>query len=97
MPNDEGFDRYNMHYIYSPPWMRRADRFAGDSDFLAEMSPLRRALLWAITSGPMRPSPAVSRRSPSRIEPRPLSSACLLRLRLPAPYLRALLSLSLKR
>jgi len=24
MPNDEGFDRYNMRYIHSPPWMRRA-------------------------------------------------------------------------
>ena len=45
MPNNEGFDRYNMHYIYSPPWMRRADRFAGDADFLAEMSPLRRAIM----------------------------------------------------
>ncbi|MDE2857907.1 MAG: hypothetical protein OXN94_08670 [Chloroflexota bacterium] len=26
MPNDEGFDRRNMRYIDSPPWMRRALR-----------------------------------------------------------------------
>ena len=45
MPNNEDFDRYNMHYIYSPPWMRRADRFATDADVRAEMPPLRRALL----------------------------------------------------
>ncbi len=45
MPNDEDFDRYNMHFIYSPPWMRRADRFATDAAALAEMPPLRRALM----------------------------------------------------
>ena len=45
MPNDENFDRYNMHYIYSPPWFRRADRFASDAAFMAEAPPLRRALM----------------------------------------------------
>ena len=35
MPNDEDFDRYNMHYIYSPPWFRRADRFQTDPAVLA--------------------------------------------------------------
>ena len=45
-----------MHYIYSPPWMRRADRFAGDADFLAESPPLRRAIMGDYER-PMRPSP----------------------------------------
>ena len=45
MPNREDFDRYNMHYIYSPPWLRRSDRFATDPAFLAETTPLRRALM----------------------------------------------------
>lgn len=45
MPNHADFDRYNMHYIYSPPWLRRSDRFATDPAFLAETTPLRRALM----------------------------------------------------
>lgn len=45
MPNHEDFDRYNMHYIYSPPWVRRSDRFATDADFLERTTPLRRALM----------------------------------------------------
>ncbi len=45
MPNDEDFDRYNMHYIYSPPWFRRADRFVSSAAFMAEAPPLRRALM----------------------------------------------------
>ena len=45
MPNNEDYDRYNMHYIYSPPWMRRADRFESDAEFMAEAPPLRRALM----------------------------------------------------
>ncbi len=45
MPNEEGFDRYNMHFIYSPPWLRRADRHATDADFLEGTTPLRRALM----------------------------------------------------
>lgn len=45
MPNNRDFDRYNMHYIYSPPWLRRSDRDATDSDFLERTTPLRRALM----------------------------------------------------
>ncbi len=45
MPNRQDIDRYNMHYIYSPPWLRRSDRFATDPDFLAGTTPLRRALM----------------------------------------------------
>ena len=45
MPNHQNFDRYNVHYIYSPPWLRRSDRFATDPAFLANTTPLRRALM----------------------------------------------------
>lgn len=45
MPNNKDFDRYNMHYIYSPPWLRRSDRDATDQEFLAHTTPLRRALM----------------------------------------------------
>jgi hypothetical protein len=34
-----------MHYIYSPPWLRRSDREATDPAFLARTTPLRRALM----------------------------------------------------
>jgi ectoine hydroxylase-related dioxygenase (phytanoyl-CoA dioxygenase family) len=45
MPNNKDFDRYNMHYIYSPPWLRRSDREATDPAFLERTTPLRRALM----------------------------------------------------
>lgn len=45
MPNNRDFDRYNMHYIYSPPWLRRSDRDATDPAFLERTTPLRRALM----------------------------------------------------
>src|SRR5258708_10311060 len=45
MPNDKDFDRYNMHFIYSPPWLRRSDRDATDPEFLKHTTPLRRALM----------------------------------------------------
>jgi ectoine hydroxylase len=45
MPNRKDFDRYNMHYIYSPPWVRRSDRDDTDSEFLEHTTPLRRALM----------------------------------------------------
>ncbi len=45
MPNNRDFDRYNMHYIYSPPWLRRSDRDATDPEFLKHTTPLRRALM----------------------------------------------------
>jgi ectoine hydroxylase len=45
MPSSLPYDRYNMHYIYSPPWMRRGDREATDPAFLARTTPRRRALL----------------------------------------------------
>lgn len=45
MPNNMSWDRYNMHYIYSPPWLRRSDRDATDPAFLERTTPLRRALM----------------------------------------------------
>ncbi len=45
MPNNKDFDRYNMHFIYSPPWLRRSDRDATDAEFLVRTTPLRRALM----------------------------------------------------
>ena len=45
MPSNLPYDRYNMHYIYSPPWLRRSDREATDPAFLARTTPLRRALM----------------------------------------------------
>ena len=45
MPNNKDFDRYNMHFIYSPPWLRRSDRDATDEEFLERTTPLRRALM----------------------------------------------------
>lgn len=45
MPNNKDFDCFNMHYIYSPPWLRRSGRDATDSEFLKRMTPLRRALM----------------------------------------------------
>jgi ectoine hydroxylase len=45
MPNNKDYDRYNMHFIYSPPWLRRSDRDATDAEFLLQTTPLRRALM----------------------------------------------------
>ncbi len=45
MPNNMTWDRYNMHFIYSPPWLRRSDRDSTDSEFLQNTTPLRRALM----------------------------------------------------
>ncbi|HVU12230.1 MAG TPA: phytanoyl-CoA dioxygenase family protein [Phototrophicaceae bacterium] len=45
MPNNMTWDRYNMHFIYSPPWVRRSDRDETDHDFLEHTTPLRRALM----------------------------------------------------
>lgn len=45
MPNDQDIDRYNMHYIYSPPWVRRSDRDSTDPAFLERTTPMRRALM----------------------------------------------------
>jgi ectoine hydroxylase len=44
MPSKLNYDRYNMHFIYSPPWLRRSDREATDPGFLASTTPRRRAL-----------------------------------------------------
>ncbi|MBC7811930.1 MAG: phytanoyl-CoA dioxygenase family protein [Burkholderiales bacterium] len=45
MPNNMNYDRYNMHFIYSPPWLRRSDRDATDPEFLRQTTPVRRALM----------------------------------------------------
>lgn len=43
--HDGDYDRYTMHYIYSPPWVRPSDRLANSPEFLRSTTPLRRALL----------------------------------------------------
>lgn len=45
MPSHLDYDRYNMHFIYSPPWLRRSDRDATDSEFLERTTLRRRALM----------------------------------------------------
>jgi len=43
--HDLDYDRYTMHYIYSPPWVRCSDRFENSKEFLARTTPLRRYLM----------------------------------------------------
>jgi hypothetical protein len=43
--HDGDQDRYTAHYVYSPPWVRSADRLENSSDFLERTTPLRRALM----------------------------------------------------
>ena len=38
-------DRYTAHYVYSPPWVRAADRFQNSPEFLEQTTPMRRALM----------------------------------------------------
>lgn len=38
-------DRYTAHYVYSPPWVRAADRFQNSPEFLERTTPMRRALM----------------------------------------------------
>ena len=39
------YNRYTMHLIYSPPWVRAADRLANDGEFLRRTTGLRRSLM----------------------------------------------------
>ncbi|WP_218032289.1 hypothetical protein [Dictyobacter kobayashii] len=43
--HDGNYDRYTMHYIYSPPWIKPSDRLQNNQDFLLRTTPLRRALM----------------------------------------------------
>ncbi|MEC0265577.1 phytanoyl-CoA dioxygenase family protein [Paenibacillus anseongense] len=43
--HDGDYDRYTMHYIYSPPWVRCSDRFGNNQEFLARTTPTRRYLM----------------------------------------------------
>ncbi|MGI8869282.1 MAG: phytanoyl-CoA dioxygenase family protein [Mycobacteriales bacterium] len=43
--HDGDRDRYTAHYVYSPPWVRSADRFENSAEFLERTTPLRRALM----------------------------------------------------
>lgn len=43
--HDGDRDRYTAHYVYSPPWVRTADRFENSQEFLARTTPMRRALM----------------------------------------------------
>lgn len=43
--HDGDYDRYTMHVIYSPPWVRPSDRLTNDGDFLGRTTALRRSLM----------------------------------------------------
>lgn len=43
--HDGDSDRYTMHMIYSPPWVRASDRLGNAPEFLRTTTPLRRALM----------------------------------------------------
>jgi ectoine hydroxylase len=43
--HDGNYDRYTMHMIYSPPWVRSSDRLQNSQEFLQRTTPLRRALM----------------------------------------------------
>jgi ectoine hydroxylase len=43
------YDRYTMHYIYSPPWVKPSDRFDNNVDFILRTTPVRRALMGDFT------------------------------------------------
>ncbi|AZN40191.1 phytanoyl-CoA dioxygenase family protein [Paenibacillus albus] len=43
--HDGDYDRYTMHYIYSPPWVKPSDRLQNSQSFLDRTTPLRRALM----------------------------------------------------
>ncbi len=43
--HDGDEDRYTMHYVYSPPWVRSSDRLQNDQDLLGRTTPLRHDLL----------------------------------------------------
>lgn len=43
--HDQDFDRYTMHYIYSPPWVRPSDRLENNREFMQRTTPVRRALM----------------------------------------------------
>ncbi|MFD2083492.1 Phytanoyl-CoA dioxygenase (PhyH) [Actinopolymorpha cephalotaxi] len=43
--HDGDRDRYTAHYVYSPPWVRPADRLTNSADFLERTTPMRRALM----------------------------------------------------
>lgn len=44
-PHEGESDRYTMHCIYSPPWVRPSDRLTNRPAFLESASPLRRGLM----------------------------------------------------
>lgn len=43
--HDGAHDRYTQHYIFSPPWVRSADRLQNSPEFLSKTTPMRRALM----------------------------------------------------
>ncbi len=45
--HDGDQDRYTAHYVYSPPWVRAADRFDNNEEFLDSTTPMRHALMGA--------------------------------------------------
>ncbi|MDD9268232.1 phytanoyl-CoA dioxygenase family protein [Paenibacillus sp. GCM10023248] len=47
--HDGDYDRYTMHYIYSPPWVRCSDRFENDQAFLDATTPTRQYLMGPFT------------------------------------------------
>lgn len=47
--HDGDRDRYTAHYIYSPPWVKNADRLQNSPEFLERTTPMRRALMGEFT------------------------------------------------
>ncbi|WP_197681772.1 phytanoyl-CoA dioxygenase family protein [Actinopolymorpha singaporensis] len=39
--HDGDRDRFTAHYVYSPPWVRPADRFTNSGGFLERTTPMR--------------------------------------------------------
>ena len=52
--NKMDLNRYIVHMVYAPPWLIRSDRKSNSPEFLARISPLRRALMgeWARPEDP---------------------------------------------
>ena len=38
--HDGDYDRYTMHYVYSPPWVRNSDRLDNSTEFLEQTTEL---------------------------------------------------------
>ncbi|MDQ0899609.1 hypothetical protein [Paenibacillus sp. V4I7] len=62
--HDGDYDRYTMHYIYSPPWVRCSDRFENNQEFLERTTATRRYLMGQFT----RPDAPIGASYPTEFE-----------------------------